>query len=131
MDEQPEAPSWQAVKKLCERADQLFGEIEYRHLSQISIPHLYNLRGSLGYKKHRQIFTKTQSRKVNISERLKPEPNGQSDYIRIDSVQQGDLDKQKGVSHINAVDEATQFEMVGSVEKISKRYLIPILTQML
>jgi uncharacterized protein YkvS len=43
------------------------------------------------------------------------------------------MDKQKGVYHINAVDEVTQFEfeMVGSVEKISERYLIPILTQML
>jgi hypothetical protein len=35
------------------------------------------------------------------------------------------------VYHINAVDEVTQFEMVGSVEKISEAYLIPILTQML
>jgi hypothetical protein len=131
MDEQHETPCGQAIKKLCERADQLFGEIEYRNLSQISVSHLYNLRGSLGYKKHRQVFTKTQSRKVNIGERRKPEPNGQPGYIRIDSVHQGDLDKQKGVYHINAVDEVTQFEMVGSVEKISEAYLIPILTQML
>jgi hypothetical protein len=85
----------------------------------------------LGYKKHRQVFTKTQSRKVNIGERRKPEPNGQSGYIRIDSVHQGDLDKQKGAYHINAVDEVTQFEMVGSVEKINGAYLIPILAQIL
>jgi hypothetical protein len=65
MDEQHETPCGQAIKKLCERADQLFGEIEYRNLSQISVSHLYNLRGSPGYKKHRQVFTKTQSRKVN------------------------------------------------------------------
>jgi hypothetical protein len=37
----------------------------------------------------------------------------------------------KGMYHINAVDEVTQFEMVGSVEKISERDLIPILAQML
>ena len=85
----------------------------------------------MGYKKHRQVFTKTQSGKVNIGERRKPEPNGQPGYIRIDSVHQGGLDKQKGVYHINAVDEVTQFEVVGSVEKISERYLIPILEQML
>jgi hypothetical protein len=95
------------------------------------VSHLYNLRASLGYKKHRQVFTKTQSRKVNIGLRRKPEPNGQPGYIRIDSVHQGDLDKQKGVYHINEVDEVTQFEMVGSVEKISERYLTPILEQML
>jgi hypothetical protein len=131
MDEQHEMPCGQAIKKLCERADQLFGEIEYRNLSLISVSHLYNLRGSLGYKKHRQVFTKTQSRKVNIGERRKPAPNGQPGYIRIGSVHQGDLDKQKGVYHINAVDEVTQFEMVVSVEKISEAYLIPILAQML
>jgi hypothetical protein len=131
MDEQHETPCGQAIKKLCERSDQLFGEIEYRSLSQVSVSHLYNLRGSLGYKKHRQVFTKTQSRKVNIGLRRRPEPNGQPGYIRIDSVNQGDLDQQKSVYHINAVDEVTQFEMVGSVEKISERYLIPILEQML
>jgi hypothetical protein len=92
---------------------------------------LYSLRASPGYKKHRQVFTKTQSRKVNIGERRKPKPNGQTGYIRIDSVHQGDLDKQKGVYHINAADEVTQFEMVASVEKISETYLIPILAQML
>lgn len=131
MDERHDTPCGQAIKKLCERADKLFGENEYRNLSQISVSHLYNLRASLGYKKHRQFFTKTQPRKVNIGERRKPEPNGQPGYIRIDSVHQGDLDKQKGVYHINAVDEVTQFKMVGSVEKISERYLIPILEQML
>ncbi|MGK0284386.1 MAG: hypothetical protein ACI82O_003941 [Patiriisocius sp.] len=44
---------------------------------------------------------------------------------------QGDLDKQKGVYHINAVDEETQFEVVASVEKISEKFLILMLEQML
>lgn len=44
---------------------------------------------------------------------------------------QGDQDKLKGVYHINAVDEVTQFEMVCSVEKISERYLVPALEQLL
>ena len=131
MDERHETPCGQAIKKLCERAYQLFGENEYQNLSQISVSHLYNLRASKGYKNHRLVFTKTQARKVNIGERRKPEPNGQPGYIRIDSVHQGDLDKQKGVYHINAVDEVTQFEIVATVEKISERYLIPILEQML
>jgi len=46
-------------------------------------------------------------------------------------VHQSDLDKLKGVYHINAVDEVTQFEMVCSVKKISERYLVPALTQLL
>ncbi len=44
---------------------------------------------------------------------------------------QGDQDKAKGVYHINAVDEITQFEIVCSVEKISEQYLMPALEQML
>lgn len=131
MDERHDTPCGQAIKKLCERADQIYGEDEYRSLSRISVSHLYNLRASQGYKKHRQVFTRTQSRQVNIGERRKPQPNGQPGYIRIDTVHQGDLDKHKGVYHINAVDEVTQFEAVGSVEKISEHFLIPILEQML
>jgi hypothetical protein len=44
---------------------------------------------------------------------------------------QGDSDGQKGVYHINVVNEVTQFEVVCTVEKISKHYLIPIRKQML
>jgi hypothetical protein len=46
-------------------------------------------------------------------------------------VHQGDLDKVKGVYHINTVDEITQFEIACSVEKISEQYLMPVLKQML
>ena len=49
----------------------------------------------------------------------------------MDTVHQGDLDGAKGLYHINAVDEVTQFEIVCAVEKISERYLIPILEQLL
>jgi hypothetical protein len=37
----------------------------------------------------------------------------------------------KGVYHINAVDEVTQFEIICSVEKISEAYLLPVLEIML
>ncbi|NOX75068.1 MAG: hypothetical protein GXP17_00290 [Gammaproteobacteria bacterium] len=40
------------------------------------------------------------------------------------------MDKQKRGYHINSVDEETQLEVVCSVEKISKRYLIPTLEQL-
>lgn len=41
------------------------------------------------------------------------------------------MDKRKGVYHINAVDEITQFEVVCSVEKISERFLLPVLELLL
>ena len=68
---------------------------------------------------------------MNIGERKKPAPNNEPGYLRIDTVHQGDLDKEKGVYHINAVDEVTQFEIVTSVVAISERFLLPALAQML
>jgi transposase InsO family protein len=131
MDERHDTPCGPAVKKLCERACEVFGQTEYTSLASISVSHLYNLRKSIPYTRHRRHFEKTQSKPSKIGERRKPQPNGQPGYIRIDTVHQGDLDKHKGVYHINAVDEVTQFEVVCSVEKISERYLIPALEQLL
>ena len=37
----------------------------------------------------------------------------------------------KGVYHINAVDEVTQYQVVCSVEKISETFLIPVLEDLL
>ena len=131
MDERHDTLCGPAVKKLCERACEVFGQTEYAALASISASHLYNLRKSTTHTRQRRHFQKTQPRRSSIGERRKPRPNGRPGYIRIDSVHQGDLDKQKGVYHINAVDEVTQFEVVCSVEKISERYLIPALQQLL
>lgn len=131
MDTRHEDICGHAIKKLIERAYTKFDQQEYKTLANISVSHLYNLRHSSSYQKQRRHFTKTQSRQVAIGERRKPQPNGQPGYIRIDTVHQGDLDKVKGVYHINGVDEITQFEVVCSVERISEHYLIPVLKQML
>tara|TARA_R110001583_G_scaffold27381_3_gene97948 strand:+ start:187 stop:1494 length:1308 start_codon:yes stop_codon:yes gene_type:complete len=120
-----------AIKKLIERAYNIFGQQEYHTLTNISVSHLYNLRNSQEYQKQRKNFTKTQPRQIAIGKRRKPQSNGQPGFIRIDTVYQGDLDKDKGIYHINAIDEITQFEVVCSVEQISERYLIPVLEQML
>lgn len=131
LDERHGTLSGPATKKLCERAYTIFGEGEYERLATISISHLYNLRQSTTYLRQRRQFTKTRPVTCLIGERRKPNPQGQPGFIRIDSVHQGDQDGMKGVYHINAVDEITQFEMVASVEKISEHYLIPVLEQML
>jgi len=131
MDERHDTPCGQAIKKLMERAYDVFDEQEYKRLSTISVSHLYNLRKSKTYSKTRLHFEKTRPKKSTIGERRKPQPNGKPGYIRIDTVHQGDQDKVKGVYHINAVDEVTQFEIVCSVEKISEAYLLPVLKIML
>lgn len=131
MDERHETPCGHTLKKLCERACNMHGETAYAVLAGISVSHLYNLRKSITYQRQRRHFEKTKARVSSIGERRKPTPNGQPGYIRIDTVHQGDQDKHKGVYHINAVDEVTQFEVVCSVEKISEQYLIPVLETML
>ena len=130
MDERHGTPCGPAMKKLCERAYGIFGQVEYERLATISVSHLYNLRRSTTYTRQRRHFEKTRPRVSSIGERRKPRTNGKPGYIRIDTVHQGDQDKQKGAYHINAVDEVTQFEVVCSVEKISERSLIPALEQM-
>jgi hypothetical protein len=127
MDERHDAPCGHAIKKLCERAYDIFNEKEYERLSVISVSHIYNLRKSKTYTRIRRHFEKTKPKASNIGERRKPQPDGRPGYIRIDTVHQGDQDKIKGVYHINAVDEVTQFEVVCTVEKISEQYLIPVL----
>jgi hypothetical protein len=124
--------SGQAAKKLSERAYQIYGQVEYENLSTISVSHLYNLRKSFIYRNvRRRCIKKTQPVVRKIGERRKPDPRGKPGYLRIDTVHQGDQDGQKGVYYINVVDEVTQFELVGSVEGISRRFLIPLLEQLM
>jgi transposase InsO family protein len=131
LDERHNTLSGPATKKLCERAYTLFGQTQYQRLAGISVAHLYNLRKSKPYLRQRYTLEKTRPKVVAIGERKKPQANGQPGFIRIDTVHQGDLDKQKGVYHINAVDEVTQFEVVCTAPKISEQYLIPAIEQLL
>lgn len=122
LHEQPAGP---AVRKLCERAFEIFGDQRYERLAQISNGHLYNLRHSAGYRRQRQTFEKTRPTSVKIGERRKPRPDGKPGYLRIDSVHQGDFDGIKGLYHVNAVDEVTQWQGIFSIPKISERFLVP------
>ena len=131
MDMRHNTPNGLTMKKLCERAYVVFDEQAYQRLASISVAHLYNLRKSTPYLRQRRHQEKTRSKTSHIGERRKPQPDGKPGYLRIDTVHQGDWDKQKGVYHINAVDEVIQMQMVLSLEKISERYLIPILKQLL
>lgn len=126
-----DTPSGPAVKKLCERAWQRFGDLRFERLAGISVAHLYNLRKRSEYRKIRVVHDKTRPVKNAIGVRRKPDPQGRPGFIRIDTVHQGDLDGVKGLYHINAVDEVTQFEVVFTVERISEQFLIPALAALL
>ena len=59
MDERYDTPSGAVIKKLCERAFSVFNETEYENIANISVSHLYNIRGSTDYQKQRRTFEKT------------------------------------------------------------------------
>jgi hypothetical protein len=120
-----------ATKVLLIRAATMFGDQRFARLSRISVSHLYNLRASIRYRKHRLVHNGTRPAPVAIGIRKAPAPEGLPGYIRIDTVHQGDLDGVKGVYHINAVDIVTQWEQAASVEQISEAYLLPVIALLL
>ena len=120
-----------ATKTILGREYMVFGRKEYRNIGGISCSHIYNLRETRQYKSHSITVKKTQSVKVPIGQRKKPDPEGRPGFLRIDTVHQGDLDKKKGIYHINITDEVTQWEIVGAVEKISEYYLEPLLKDLI
>jgi len=119
------------TKAYCKRAYEVFHDQRFVRLADISVSHIYNLRGGKAYQRIRRQFTKTKGVKVNIGQRCKPRPNGEPGHLRVDSVHQGDMDGKKGVYHINSVDEVTQWEIVVTVEQINEQYVIPALTSLL
>jgi len=120
-----------ATCAILRREYELFGKKEFVRLSQISVSHLYNLRRSSRYRSRTITFARTKPTPIQYGERRLPDPQGRPGYLRVDTVHQGDRDGAKGVYHINTVDAVTQWEILGSVERISERYLVPVLRDLL
>jgi len=131
VDEAHETLSGPATQKILYREYHDYGNGEYERLAGISVAHIYNLRRSGTYRKRRVVYEKTKPTKVSIGERRKPEPKGRPGYLRVDTVHQGDLEGTKGVYHITAVDEVTQWQVMGATEQISEAWLLPVLEAML
>ena len=120
-----------ATKGILFREYNIFHKQDYKTVSNISASHIYNLRGTRQYVSHSLTVKKTNPVKILIGKRTKPVNNGRPGFLRVDTVHQGDLDKEKGIYHINIVDEVTQWETVGCVERISEEYLLPLLEDLL
>jgi transposase InsO family protein len=131
IDEAHDTLSGPATQKLLQRACYDFGEKQYQRLATLSVAQLYRLRQNRTYRERRIRYQATRPTKVAIGERRRPEPNGRPGYLRVDTVHQGDLDGVKGVYHINAVDEVTQWQVVGATAQISEAFLLPVLEAML
>ena len=130
VDEAHDSLSGAATRHILDREYRKYGKSEYKRLASISVAHLYNLRQRPKYRQQRLHYTRTRPTRVAIGERRRPAPQGRPGYLRVDTVHQGDPQGNKGVYHINAVDEVTQWEIVGATPYISEAWLIPVLEAM-
>lgn len=116
-----------ATKRILEREFHEYGQAAYQRLAALSVAHLYRLRNTAAYRKRNTSYQPTRPTPIPIGERRKPRPQGEPGYLRIDTVHQGDQDGRKGLYHINAVDEVTQWEIVAATPQISELWLLPVL----
>jgi transposase InsO family protein len=131
VDEAHETLSGPATRRIFEREFGHYRKLEFQRLAAISNGHLYNLRRTPRYRQRLKNYQKTRPSPVAIGERRRPDPGGRPGYLRVDTVHQGDAEHARGVYHINAVDEITQWEIVAAVPRISEAYLEPVLVMVL
>ena len=117
------------------KAEYEYGDNRYKRLQDISVSHIYNLRRLRTYESHSTTFTSTNPVSTPIGIRRRPNNMGKPGYLRVDTVHQGDRrlvtgKYEKGVYHLNLVDEVIQWEMVFCVETISEFHLKPIFEQL-
>jgi len=129
VDQAHENLSGPATRHILKREFEVYGKPEFERLARLSNGHLYNLRRTPRY--GLRSYQKTRPTAVQIGERRKPAPNGQPGFLRIDTVHQGDGPEGKGIYHINAVDEVTQWQVVLATPRISEAWLLPLLECML
>ncbi|MGA9684319.1 MAG: hypothetical protein WBQ74_21095 [Candidatus Sulfotelmatobacter sp.] len=131
VDEAHDNLSGPATRRILEREYRQYGKCEFKRLASLSVSHLYNLRQQPRYRERRLHYVKTRPTAVAIGERRRPDPQGQPGYLRVDTVHQGDPPRGKGVFHIDAVDEVTQWQIVSASARISEAWLEPVLEAML
>ena len=115
-----ETLSGPATQKILHREFHEFHDARYQRLARLSAAQMYRFRKSLTYRERYITYQPTKPAQVAIGERRKPDPQGRPGYLRVDTVHQGDLDGIKGLYHIDAVDEVTQWQVVGATEQSPK-----------
>ena len=132
-DELHEDLSAPAIRHLCRRQHEVYGDRRYRRLAGISSSHLHNLRRRRLYRSRRLRVARTQPAARAIGARRRPEPRGQPGHLRVDTVHQGDrLDRYgalraPGLYFLNFVDQVTQWELVLCVPYLRMRFVRPAL----
>jgi len=112
-----------ATKQIFRRQYYVYGDARFARLSAISAAHIYNLRVTAAYRAKAITVSRTKAVQVAIGIRRKPQNGSRPGYLRVDTVHQGDRNGEKGVYHINLVDELLQWEIVVCVAEINEAHL--------
>lgn len=120
-----------ATRRILQREHRDYGQAAYQRLAKISVAQIYRIRLLGAYRKANTSYQPTRPTVIAIGQRRKPQPQGLPGYLRVDTVHQGDQDGVKGIYHINAVDEVTQWEIVAATPHISEMWLMGVLEAML
>jgi len=130
VDRAHERLSGPATRRIMQREYEQYGKKEYQRLAQISVSHLYNLRGSACYRNQAAVFEATRPTAIAIGERRRPEPQG----ARISAGghgASGRLGRGQGrVSHQRG-GRGDAMASVGCASKISEACLLPVLQAVL
>ena len=120
-----------ATRRILQREHHEYGQAAYQRLAKVSVAQLYRIRMRPAYRKANTTYQPTRPTVIAIGQRRKPQPQGLPGYLRVDTVHQGDQDGVKGIYHINAVDEVTQWEIIAAVPHISEIWLMSVLEALL
>ncbi|MEO8048986.1 MAG: integrase, partial [Acidobacteriota bacterium] len=120
-----------ATRRILEREYHELGQAVFARLAQVSAAQIYRFRKTAAYRKGNTRYQPTRPTPALIGQRRKPQPEGRPGYLRVDTVHQGDHDGGKGLYHVNAVDEVTQWQVVGATAHILELWLIPLLESIL
>src|SRR5579872_3255784 len=137
VDKMHSALSGPATQRILEREYTEYGQAVFQRLAGISVAQIYRFRKTAAYRKRNSSYQPTRPTPVSIGERRRPDPRGRPGYLRVDTVHQGDHEGQKGLYHINAVDEVTQWQgqaqtgvspmgdAVGDLAPVARLHLFP------
>ena len=125
--------SGEATRCILEREYVVYGKSVYRTIASISKTQIYRIRNeNRQYRtSEARYLARTKAAQVSIGIRVKPRPNREPGFLRVDTVHSGDLGKRKGAYHINIVDEVTQWEMIATTPAISEYFLEPVIEELL
>ena len=129
VDEAHETLSGPATRRILEREFEVYGKPEYARLATISVAHLYNLRQQPALPRaaselHQDAAHGGVDRRAAQASAAGPARLSAPGYGASGRSAGGG---EKGVYHINAVDEVTQWQVVGATPRISEAYLEPVL----